>query len=377
MKIKFHDIYKGLSNKNEIEKKIISLIRSNSFIGGKPVDEFEKKFAKFTKSNYCISVGNGTDALEIALEALKVKKGSEVIVPVNTWISTAEIVLRNGLKLVFCDINLDDYSINLQDLQKKISKKTKVIIPVHLYGNPSDMINIVKLGKKNNIKIIEDCAQAHGATLNNKHVGTFGEFGTFSFYPGKNLGAFGDGGCIITSNKKYAELCQRIRNHGSLKKYDHTIIGRNSRLDTIQSAILSLRLDHYDRALKKRNYLASIYDKKLKNIIGLELPIKKDKMYSAYHQYVVRTDKRNKLKAYMESKKIDTMIHYPYMLSELKIFKKSKGFKSLKNSRNLGGKILSLPISEEHSLKEINFIVKTIKSFFQKIWKYLYISKFI
>jgi dTDP-4-amino-4,6-dideoxygalactose transaminase len=367
MKIKFHDIYKGLSNKNEIEKKIISLIRSNSFIGGKPVDEFEKKFAKFTKSNYCISVGNGTDALEIALEALKVKKGSEVIVPVNTWISTAEIVLRNGLKLVFCDINLDDYSINLQDLQKKISKKTKVIIPVHLYGNPSDMINIVKLGKNNNIKIIEDCAQAHGATLNNKHVGTFGEFGTFSFYPGKNLGAFGDGGCIITSNKKYAELCQRIRNHGSLKKYDHTIIGRNSRLDTIQSAILSLRLDHYDKALKKRNYLASIYDKKLKNIIGLELPIKKDKMYSAYHQYVVRTDKRNKLKAYMESKKIDTMIHYPYMLSELKIFKKSKGFKSLKNSRNLGGKILSLPISEEHSLKEIYFIAKTIKSFFQKI----------
>ena len=162
-------------------------------------------------------------------------------------------------------------------------------------------------------------------------------------------------------------MCQRIRNHGSLKKYDHTIIGRNSRLDTIQSAILSLRLDHYDKALKKRNYLASIYDKKLKNIIGLELPIKKDKMYSAYHQYVVRTDKRNKLKAYMESKKIDTMIHYPYMLSELKIFKKSKGFKSLKNSRNLGGKILSLPISEEHSLKEIYFIAKTIKSFFQKI----------
>ena len=155
MKIKFHDIYKGLSNKNEIEKKIISLIRSNSFIGGKPVDEFEKKFAKFTKSNYCISVGNGTDALEIALEALKVKKGSEVIVPVNTWISTAEIVLRNGLKLVFCDINLDDYSINLQDLQKKISKKTKVIIPVHLYGNPSDMINIVKLGKKIILRLLK------------------------------------------------------------------------------------------------------------------------------------------------------------------------------------------------------------------------------
>ena len=365
MKIKFHNIYKGLSNKKKIERKIISLVRSNSFIGGKPVDEIEKKFAKFTQSKYCISVGNGTDALEIALEALKIKKGSEVIVPVNTWISTAEIVLRNGLKLVFCDINLDDYSINLQDLKKKINKKTKVIIPVHLYGNPSDMINIVKLAK-NNIKIIEDCAQAHGAKINNKHVGTFGEFGTFSFYPGKNLGAFGDGGCIITNNKKHADLCQRIRNHGSLQKYDHTIVGRNSRLDTIQSAILSLRLDHYNKALQKRNYLASIYDKKLKKIIELELPIKKDKMYSAYHQYVIRTNKRDKLRDYLKSKEIETMVHYPYMLSELKIFKNSKGFKNLKNSKNLGKKILSLPISEEHSLKEINFIIEAIKSFFKK-----------
>ena len=155
MKIQFQNIYKGLKNKNKIEKKIIALIRSNSFVGGKQVIEFEKNFAKFTDSKYCITVGNGTDALEIALDALKIKKGSEIIVPVNTWISTAEIVINGGYKLVFCDINLDDYSINLIDLKKKINKKTKVIIPVHLYGHPSDMLNIKKLVKKKKLKLLK------------------------------------------------------------------------------------------------------------------------------------------------------------------------------------------------------------------------------
>jgi dTDP-4-amino-4,6-dideoxygalactose transaminase len=366
MRIRFHNIYKSLSNKNEIEKKIISLILSNIFIGGKQVEDFEKQFAKFTQSKYCVSVGNGTDALEIALESLNIKRGYEVILPVNTWISTAEIVIRNGLKVVFCDINLNDYSINFEDLKNKISKKTKLIIPVHLYGNPADMIKITKISKKRNIKIIEDCAQAHGATINKKQVGTFGEFGTFSFYPGKNLGAFGDGGCIVTNNKRYAELCQRIRNHGALKKYDHTIIGRNSRLDTIQSAILSLRLPHYRKALKKRNLIAKLYEKKLKEITELKIPSTNKGNYHAYHQYVIRTNRRNELREYLTQEKIDTMIHYPYMLSELKIFKTASGIKNLKNSINLGKKILSLPISEEHGIHEINFVIKKIKKFFSK-----------
>ena len=366
MRIRFHNIYKSLINKNEIEKKIISLIRSNSFIGGKQVEDFEKQFAKFTQSKYCVSVGNGTDALEIALESLNIKRGYEVILPVNTWISTAEIVIRNGLKVVFCDINLNDYSINFEDLKNKISKKTKLIIPVHLYGNPADMTKIMKIAKKRNIKIIEDCAQAHGATINKKQVGTFGELGTFSFYPGKNLGAFGDGGCIVTNNKRYAELCQRIRNHGALKKYDHTIIGRNSRLDTIQSAILSLRLTHYRKALKKRNLIAKLYEKELCDINELIIPTINKGSYHAYHQYVIRTNRRNELREYLKQRKIDTMIHYPYMLSELKIFKTASGIKNLKNSNKLGDKILSLPISEEHSIQEIIFVINKIKMFFSK-----------
>ena len=366
MKIKFHNIYKSLINRKLIEKKIIKLIRSNSFVGGPQVEKFEKKFSKYTKAKYCVGVGNGTDALEIALEVLKIKKGSEVIVPVNTWISTAEIVVRNGYKLVFCDINLDDYSINLEDLKKKINRKTRLIIPVHLYGYPSDMLQIKKIANKKNIRIIEDCAQAHGAKINNKHVGNFGELGAFSFFPGKNLGGFGDGGCIITNKKEYYFACKRIRNHGALKKYDHTILGRNSRLDTIQSAVLSLRLDKYDFALKKRNLIASIYDDELRNINQLKIPHKKTKNYNAYHQYVIKTNKRNELQNFLKLKKIDTMIHYPYMLSELKIFQNSKGKKTLKNSKDLGKKILSLPISEEHSLKEIYYIAKQINFFFKK-----------
>ena len=367
MKIQFQNIYKGLKNKDKIEKKIITLIRSNSFVGGKQVIEFEKNFAKFTKSKYCITVGNGTDALEIALDALKIKKGSEIIVPVNTWISTAEIVINGGYKLVFCDINLDDYSINLIDLKKKINKKTKVIIPVHLYGHPSDMLNIKKLAKKKKIKIIEDCAQAHGAKLNNKHVGTFGDIGTFSFYPGKNLGAFGDAGCIVTNNRKYANLCERIRNHGALKKYDHVIQGRNSRADTIQCAVLDIRLTSYNEIIKRRNIHANLYKKGLRNIKGLTIPIEKEKTYNAYHQFVIRLEKRNLLKKYLKDNNIDTMIHYPYMLSELTIFKNALGKKSLNNSNNLGKKILSLPISEEHTKKEIIFVIKLIKLFFKRL----------
>tara|TARA_B110001450_G_C17652562_1_gene493906 strand:- start:59 stop:1165 length:1107 start_codon:yes stop_codon:yes gene_type:complete len=365
MRVRFHDIYRGLINKEEIKKKISKLIKGNNFVGGKEVVKFEEKFSKFVKSKYCISVGNGTDALEIALEALDIKKGYEIIVPVNTWISTAEIVVRAGYKLVFCDINLEDYSMNLNDLKKKINKKTRAVIPVHLYGHPSEMIKIKKLTKNKDIKIIEDCAQAHGAKLNSKHVGTFGDIGTFSFYPGKNLGAFGDAGGIVTNNKKYADLCQRIRNHGALKKYDHLIQGRNSRLDTIQSAILNIRLSTYNQIIKKRNINANIYKKELKNIDGLILPDTKKNTYNAYHQFVIRLNNRDKLRDYLKKNKIDTMIHYPYMLSELSIFKKALGIKSLKNSKNLGKKILSLPISEEHTKKEIYFVIKLIKLFFK------------
>ena len=363
MKVKFTNLYKLIPDKKKIYSRFSYLIKNSSFIGGNEINKFEKNFAKFTRSKYCITVGNGTDALEIAVKSLNLKKGSEIIVPVNTWISTAEAVVNNGYKLVFCDIDLKDYSVSLKDLSKKINSKTSAVIIVHLYGNPSDMPKIKKIIKKKNIKIIEDCAQAHGSRINNKHVGTFGDIGTFSFFPGKNLGAFGDGGAIVTNSKKIHDYCKRMRGHGALIKYDHKFSGRNSRLDTLQAAVLNIKLKHYNKTLKLRKSLADIYFKKLNRIKQIKVfELNKNFTYS-FHQFVIKTSKRDKLKHFLSKNKIDTMIHYPYMLNELNFFPIGK---KLVNSRNLGKKILSLPISEEHSKKEISYVAKKITDFFAK-----------
>jgi dTDP-4-amino-4,6-dideoxygalactose transaminase len=369
MKVKFTDLYKANKFKaNNIHQTIIkgisNLIKKNSFVGGKQVINFENSFAKFTKSKYCIGVGNGTDALEIAIEALNLKKGSEVIVPANTWISTAEAVTRSGLKVVFCDVSLKDYTINIDDLKKKITKKTSAIMVVHLYGYPADLKKIKSIIKKRKIKIIEDCAQAHGSKIENQHVGTFGDIGTFSFFPGKNLGAYGDGGGIITNNIDLKKKCELIRNHGALGKYDHKFPGRNSRLDTIQAYILETKLPYYAKKLQKRNQLAKIYLKNLKNTNGINLPVLNfKKNYNTFHQFVIRLELRDELQKYLKKRGIDTMIHYPYMLNELNFYKDNKGSKNLKSSKNLGNKILSLPITEDHSNKEIIYICKQINEF--------------
>ena len=370
MKVNFTNLFKTNLYKNQgFEKKIIqgihSLIKRNCFVGGDFVIKFEKSFSKFSNTSYCISVANGTDALEIAIEALNLPKNSEIIVPVNTWISTAEAVTRNGMKLVFSDISLDDYSIDVTDLKKKINKNTKAIIVVHLYGYPSKLTDILKIAKKNNIKIIEDCAQAHGTKYFNKQVGCFGDIATFSFFPGKNLGAFGDGGAIVTNNNKLNIFCKRLRNHGALQKYDHLFPGRNSRLDTLQSFVLCEKLKFYQDKIIKRNLLAKIYYRELSNIKSLFLP-KLDfvKNYNSFHQFVIRLKKRDELANFLKKHKIETMVHYPYMLNELPFYKKQTSPKTLKNSYKLGKKILSLPISEEHSEKEIAYVCNTIRKFF-------------
>tara|TARA_Y100001958_G_C21238351_1_gene565356 strand:- start:1386 stop:2480 length:1095 start_codon:yes stop_codon:yes gene_type:complete len=362
MRVKFTNLYKLVPKKKEILLKINSLIKNSKFVGGEEVANFEKNFSKFAGSKYCTTVGNGTDALEIAVKSLNLKKNSEIIVPANTWISTAEAVVNNGMKLVFCDINLEDYTICIKDLKKKINKKTKAIIAVHLYGNPANMIEIKKIIKNKKIKIIEDCAQAHGTKIKKKHVGSFGDVGTFSFFPGKNLGGFGDGGAIITNSKSIFNYCKRAKDHGALKKYDHQFSGRNSRLDTIQSAVLNIKLKSYNKVISLRNKLSKIYFKKLKKINGIKVfETKKNNTYS-FHQFVIKTKKRNKLRSYLLNKKIDTMIHYPYMLNELKFFPNAK----LKNCKRLGDQILSLPISEEHTAKEIEYVSNKIIDFFNK-----------
>jgi len=364
MIIKFTNLYKLIPQKKRINSKIISLIKKANFIGGDEVKLFEKNFAKFVGAKNCITVGNGTDALEIAIKSLNLKKGSEIIVPNNTWISTAEAVIANGHNVKFCDINLDDYSICLSDLKKKINKKTKAIIAVHLYGNPTNMIQLRKIIRNKKIKVIEDCAQAHGAKLKKKHVGTFGDISTFSFFPGKNLGAFGDAGAIVTNSKQLSNYCLRSRNHGALNKYDHLFSGRNSRLDTINAGVLNIKLPHYKAVIKKRNQIAKIYFKELKNIGNLEMFKLRTENSHSFHQFVIRTNYRDKLKAFLNNNGVETMVHYPYMLNELKFFKNRI---NLIKSKNLGKKILSLPISEEHTKKEIIYVCKVIKTFFEKL----------
>ena len=363
MKIKFTNLFRLVTNKDKILNKIIKLIKSSKFVGGEEVLKFENNFKKFVNCKFCVTLGNGTDALEIAIKSLSLKKNSEIILPVNTWISTAEAVINNGYRVIFCDVNLSDYSLCLNDLKKKITKKTSAIIPVHLYGNPSNIIGVKKLIKKKNIKIIEDCAQAHGAKLGKSHVGTMGDVGTFSFFPGKNLGAFGDGGALITNSKKIYKYALRARNHGALKKYDHKFSGRNSRLDTIQAAVLNIKIGSYKRVITTRNRLANIYFNKLNNIKDVDLFKLNKKNTHAFHQFVLRTSKRNQLQKFLNKNNIETMIHYPYMLNELRFF---KNFDKLKNSNNLGKKIISLPISEEHTKKEIIFISTKIEEFFSK-----------
>ena len=362
MKVKFTNLYKLIYNKKLIFNKIQNLIKNSEFSGGDEVLKFENSFKKFVGAKYCVSVGNGTDALEIAIKSLNLKKNSEIIVPVNTWIATAEAVINNGYKIKFCDINLNDYSMCMDDLKNKINSNTSAIIPVHLYGIATNVAEIKKIINKKKIKVIEDCAQAHGTKIGKTHVGTLGNIGTFSFFPGKNLGAFGDGGAIVTNSRKHYIYALRARNHGAIKKYDSKFSGRNSRLDAIQAGILSIKIKNYSRVLKIRNNLANIYFKKLKNIKHLQLFKLNSKNTHSFHQFVIRTNKRDKLKNYLEKNNIQTMIHYPYMLNELKFFKYKK---KLRNSSYLGKKILSLPISEEHSKKEILFVANKIKNFFK------------
>ena len=365
MKLKFLDLkYQNKDIEKKIFKSIKKNIRDSSFIGGNDLNKFQLEFANFLKIKFCLGVANGTDALEIAINALNLKKGSEIIVPANTWISTAEAVLNNNFKVRFVDVD-ETHNICVTDLKKKINKNTSAIIIVHLYGNPANIDKILKLKKKFKLRVIEDCAQAHGAEYKGKKISTFGDVGTFSFFPSKNLGCYGDGGCIVTNQKKIFINMKKIANHGGLKKNKHEILGRNSRLDNIQAGILRVKLKKLNNWINTRNKQANLYFKHLSKIKQISLIKILKNTKSSFHLMVIRTNQRNKLKKYLESKGITTSIHYPLSLPETPVFKKEhykycRKMKSLEFSKQ----ILSLPIGEHLSLRDIKFICDKIKYFF-------------
>jgi dTDP-4-amino-4,6-dideoxygalactose transaminase len=355
--IKFLDLHhQYVSIKDEIDTAIASVIRDSAYIGGEYVKQFEEEFSSYLQTKHCVGVGNGTDALEIAIEALDLPEGSEIIVPANSFIASAEAISRTGHKIVFCDVNSDDYTINIEDVKGRISANTSAIMAVHLYGHPCNMSELLELGKEHNLKIIEDCAQAHGAEYKGNKIGCIGDIGCFSFYPGKNLGAYGDAGAIVVNDEKLAQKCRMIANHGRIAKYNHDFEGRNSRMDGLQAAILAVKLKHLDDWTNHRILIANTYMEELKNSSDFILPIKQKWAKHVYHLFVVRHPRRDHWKKILSDSEIQTGIHYPVALPKL------KAFKHLKQNNNNGfawhsdADLLSLPIGKHILKKDVKVI---------------------
>ena len=350
--------------KEEIKTKMNEIIfEKTNFILGDELEIFENNFAKYIDVNYCVGVANGTDAIEIAVNALNLNKDDEIITQSNTYVATCFGVTNNNIKLKLADIDEDTYQINLDELERKITDKTKVVIVVHLTGSCCNMDKLMKIIEKYNLILIEDCAQSHGAKFNNKRLGSYGILSTHSFYPGKNLGAFGDGGAICTNNKDLYNKIQNIRNNGSIEKYKHEIFGRNSRLDTIQAAILDIKLRNLDINNSKRRKNAELYFDLLKNISEIKLPKIEDGCLPVYHLFIIKTEKRDNLKKYLENNNVGVGIHYPISISNLKCYENYFDEKynfAENNSKN----ILSLPMYPDLTEEEIKIICTHIQNFF-------------
>jgi dTDP-4-amino-4,6-dideoxygalactose transaminase len=366
MSVPFLDLNKQyLSIRAEVDAAIAAVINERAFIGGPHAARFETEFGAYQQARFCIGCGNGTDAIEIALEALDLPKGSEVIVPANTFIASSEAVTRAGLKVVFCDCNPQDYTISIPSLEQKITANTSAVIPVHLYGQPCDMDAIMRLAKQHGLKVIEDCAQSHGAEFRGQRVGTLGEFGTFSFYPGKNLGAYGDAGAIVTNDENLASMARKIANHGRIGKYDHEFEGRNSRLDGIQAAVLSVKLRRLEEWISRRIAIADAYRERLAGIDDLVVPAKREGSRHVFHLFVVRTTRRDALRDFLSSRGIETGIHYPIALPKLRAYAYCGQASEPFFANRTDSQLLSLPIGDHMSLDDVKEVAAACAEFFQ------------
>jgi len=365
-KIEFTDLkkqYKILEN--EINLAIKEVIESAKFINGPQVSELEQKIANYCNRKYGIGVASGTDALLLSLMAINLEPGDEVITTPFTFIATAEVITLLKAMPVFVDIEEDTYNIDVSKIEEKITSKTKAIIPVHLYGQMADMDEIIEIAKKYNLFVIEDAAQAIGAEYKNRKAGSIGDFGAFSFFPAKNLGCYGDGGMIVTNNKEFAEKLYMLREHGAKAKYQHSIIGTNARLDTIQAAILLVKLKYLDVWIENRIKLAKKYSEKLKNLV--KTPYIKSNRKAVFNQYTIRTEKRDELIKFLNQNGIPTAIHYPKPLHLQEAFS-YLGYKKgdLPVSEKVAKEVISLPMYPEMTEEEQNMVIETIYNFFEK-----------
>ena len=361
--------------KTEVDQAIISCISNTSFINGPAVKEFQYNLEQYLGVKHVIPCANGTDSLQIAMMALGLRPGDEVICPAFTYVATAEVIGLLGLTPVMVDVDPKTFNLTASDIEKAITPNTKAIVPVHLYGQSCDMEPIMKLAEKHNLYVIEDNAQSIGAdyTFSDGSVvktGTIGHIGSTSFFPSKNLGCYGDGGALMTNDDELAKKMRMIANHGQEKKYHHKVLGCNSRLDTIQATILNIKLKHLDNYSQSRNQMAAYYDDAFSNISVLELPFRQDNSSHVFHQYTIKikNGKRNELQYFLNEQGIPSMIYYPLPLYKQEAFKQyvSTDFK-LPITELLCDQVLSLPIHTEMNIDKMNFICSSVQSFFNKL----------
>lgn len=369
MKIAFVDLYRQYQqHKTELDAAITGIISSGAFIGGlnnSEVKKFENNYADYLGTRRCVACANGTDALEISLRSMGIHTGDEVLVPAISWISTAEAVSSLGATPVFVDIDPESYTIDPSLFESKITSKTRAIIPVHLYGMPADMGRIMAFAKAHNLLVLEDCAQAHGAKFSDQIVGTFGEMGSFSFYPGKNLGAYGDAGGIVTNDEDLANNASMIAQHGQTKKkFQHMIPGRNSRMDGLQAAVLNVKLEYLPEWTSARARVASRYLAELPKD-RLILPKVPSDRFPVWHLFAVMVDQRETFRAFLAEREIPTGIQYPTPLPLLDAYRSLGGREEdFPVAVRLSQTVTTLPIFPEMTDTEIDYVVATIKEFF-------------
>jgi len=364
--IRFLDI-QSINNKHlkGLTKAFNNVTKVGQYILGENLNKFEAQFAEYCGTKYCIGVGNGLEAIHLILSAMNIGAGDEVIVPSNTYIATWLAVTYSGAKIIPVEPDPDTYNIDPKKISDKITSNTKAIIVVHLYGLPANVPEIRKACRGKNIQIIEDAAQAHGANIKGRMVGNLGEAAAFSFYPGKNLGALGDGGCVTTSNRSLALKIRSLRNYGSTKKYYNDECGFNSRLDELQAAFLSVKLKKLDLENNKRRKIALWYHKHLENIDEINIPNKFSVEESVWHLYVIRAYQRKNLSQYLKSKNIETLVHYPvppHLQKAYSFLNYKKG--DFVISENIHDEVLSLPMGPHITQTDVKNISTAIKNFY-------------
>lgn len=364
--IPFVDLKKQYhSIKSEIDEAISSVIHNSAFIGGEVVKKFEEAFASQIGVKRVVACANGTDSLYVILKMLGVGVGDEVITSAYSWISSSETISQTGAKPVFCDIEEDFYTMDSSMIESLITSRTKAIVAVHIHGQMCDMDRLMKIAEKHNIFIIEDCAQAHLSSFNGQIAGTFGVAGSFSFYPGKNLGAYGDAGCMVTNDDNLSRLLRMYANHGALVKHQHEMEGINSRMDGMQAAILNVKLKYLEQWTQLRIQKANYYLSKLKNISEIKLPLVRQNSRHSFHLFVIKAKKRDGLMQHLKSKGIESAIHYPKALPNLMAYKyldlNANDFPVASSQEEF---LLSLPLYPEIEYDQIDIACDEIKKFY-------------